>query len=109
MSTSEPTPRHTGGKFRKGVSGNPGGKRKQGAAPAAPSVQPADAKPDNIGRNPDGTFAKGNSANPAGKPKGARHKATLLAEALLDGQAEALMQQAVSMRWAAIRRRCASA
>jgi hypothetical protein len=55
------------------------------------------AQPENIGRNPDGTFAKGNSANPAGKPKGARHKATLLAEALLDGQAEALMQQAVSM------------
>jgi hypothetical protein len=60
-------------------------------------VQPEAAQPENIGRNPDGTFAKGNSANPTGKPKGARHKATLLAEAVLDGQAEALIQQAVSM------------
>jgi hypothetical protein len=94
MNVPEPPPKHARGKFREGVSGNPGGKRKQ---PAAPRVQPEAAQPENIGRNPDGTFAKGNSANPAGKPKGARHKATLLAEALLDGQAEALMQQAVSM------------
>ena len=94
MNAPEPPPKNAGGKFRKGVSGNPGGKRKQ---PAAPLVQPEAAQPENIGRNPDGTFAKGNSANPAGKPKGARHKATLLAEALLDGQAEALMQQAVSL------------
>jgi Family of unknown function (DUF5681) len=65
--------------------------------PAAPPVRPEAARPENAGRNQDGTFAKGYSANPTGKPKGARHKATLLAEALLDGQAEALVQQAVSM------------
>jgi hypothetical protein len=41
--------------------------------------------------------------------KGARHKATLLAEALLDGQARGLMQQAVSMALAATRKHCASA
>ena len=32
-------------------------------------------------------FEKGQSGNPVGKPKGARHKATLAAEALLDGEA----------------------
>jgi hypothetical protein len=69
-----------------GPSPNPGGKRKQ-----------PDLAPENIGRNPDGTFAKGNSANPARKPKGARHRATLIAEALIDGQAEELVQRAVAM------------
>ena len=45
------------------------------------------------GRNSDGTFAAGNP----GKPKGARHKATQAALALLDGEAEALTRQAVNM------------
>ena len=45
------------------------------------------------GRNRDGTFGPGNS----GKPKGARHKATQAALALLDGEAEALTRQAVTM------------
>jgi hypothetical protein len=45
------------------------------------------------GRNTDGTFGPGNS----GKPKGARHKATQAALALLDGEAEALTRQAVTM------------
>lgn len=45
------------------------------------------------GRNTDGTFAAGNP----GKPKGARHKATQAALALLDGDAEALTRQAVNM------------
>lgn len=44
------------------------------------------------GRNADGTFAAGN----AGKPKGARHKATRAALALLEGEAEALTRQAVT-------------
>ena len=47
----------------------------------------------NIGRNTDGTFGPGNP----GKPKGARHKATQAALALLDGEAEALTRQAVTM------------
>jgi Family of unknown function (DUF5681) len=42
-------------------------------------------------------FQKGVSGNPAGKPKGTRNRATLLAEALLDGQAEALAQKAVEI------------
>ncbi len=45
------------------------------------------------GRNTDGTFAPGNP----GKPKGARHKATRAVLALLDGEAEALSRQAVTM------------
>lgn len=40
-----------------------------------------------------GKFAAGNP----GKPKGARHKATQAALALLDGEAEALTRQAVDM------------
>lgn len=43
------------------------------------------------GRNADGTFGPGNR----GKPKGARHRATQAALALLDGEAEALTRRAV--------------
>lgn len=42
-------------------------------------------------------FQPGQSGNPAGKPKGARHKATLLAQALLEGEAEALARKAVDL------------
>ena len=45
------------------------------------------------GRNTDGTFMSGNP----GKPKGARHRATQAALALLDGEAEALTRQAVTL------------
>jgi hypothetical protein len=44
-----------------------------------------------------GRWPKGRSGNPAGKPRGARHKSTLAAEALLDGQAEALSRKAVEL------------
>ena len=47
----------------------------------------------NNGRNSDGTFAKGN----VGKPKGTRHKATMAAMALLDGEAETLSRKAVTL------------
>ena len=53
----------------------------------------ADTMDRNCGRNTDGTFAPGNP----GKPKGARHRATRAAQALLDGEAEALTRQAVAM------------
>jgi hypothetical protein len=99
-------PKHAGGKFRKGVSGNPGGKKRI-AAPQAlqaapqvgsnPQAQPEVEQPSNSGRNSDGTFAKGNNANPAGKPKGTRHAATRLAEALIDGRAKELVDKAVDM------------
>ncbi|WP_431855310.1 DUF5681 domain-containing protein [Azospirillum sp.] len=42
-------------------------------------------------------FQKGQSGNPAGKPKGTRHKATLAAEALLDGEAEMITRKAIDM------------
>lgn len=42
-------------------------------------------------------FRKGDSGNPAGRPLGARHKATVAAETLLDGEAEALTRKAVEM------------
>ena len=44
-----------------------------------------------------GRFQKGQSGNPAGKPKGARHKTTLALQALLDGEAEALIRKAVEL------------
>ena len=44
------------------------------------------------GRNTDGTFGSGNT----GRPKGARNKKTLAVESLLEGQAEALTQTAIS-------------
>jgi hypothetical protein len=40
-------------------------------------------------------FSKGQSGNPGGRPLGARHKATLAAEALLDGEAEGLTRKAI--------------
>jgi hypothetical protein len=40
-------------------------------------------------------FQKGQSGNPAGRPKGARNKATIVAEALLDGDADALTRAAL--------------
>jgi hypothetical protein len=44
-----------------------------------------------------GRWQPGQSGNPAGKPRGARHKATLAAEALLDGEAEALTRRAIEL------------
>jgi len=44
------------------------------------------------GRNTDGTFSSRNT----GRPKGARNKKTLAVESLLEGQAEALTQTAIS-------------
>ncbi|MDO9083868.1 MAG: DUF5681 domain-containing protein, partial [Humidesulfovibrio sp.] len=40
-------------------------------------------------------FPKGKSGNAQGRPRGSRNRATLLAQGLLDGQAEALVQALV--------------
>lgn len=42
-------------------------------------------------------FQKGQSGNPNGRPKGARNRATLAVEALLDGEAEALTRTAIEL------------
>ena len=87
--TPPPSP---GGKFRKGVSGNPGGKKRV-FAPA----QPEAAQPDNAAKRQGGPFVKGQSGNPAGMLKGTRHHATRLVEALIDGRAKELVDKAVDM------------
>jgi hypothetical protein len=42
-----------------------------------------------------GKFKPGKSGNPKGRPVGSKHKATLAAQALLDGEAEALTRKAI--------------
>jgi hypothetical protein len=53
--------------------------------------------PENTGRDQAGRWRKGASGNKAGKPRGTRHKATLAAETLLEGEAEALSRKAVEV------------
>ena len=43
------------------------------------------------------SFVKGQSGNPKGRPKGARNRATVAAELLLDGEAEALTRKAIDL------------
>lgn len=42
-------------------------------------------------------FQPGQSGNPAGKPKGTRHRVTMLAELLLDREAETLLRKAIEL------------
>lgn len=44
-----------------------------------------------------GKFAKGQSGNPKGRPEGARNRATLAAEALLDGDAKAITKKCIDL------------
>jgi hypothetical protein len=41
-------------------------------------------------------FEPGKSGNPQGRPKGARNRSTVLAEALLDGEAEAITRKLIN-------------
>ena len=52
---------------------------------------------DNTGKKPRESrrFSKGASGNPRGRPKGARNRATLAMEVLLDGEAEAITRVAI--------------
>jgi hypothetical protein len=51
--------------------------------------------PDKTAPRQNGRFVKGVSGNPRGCPRGSRHRATLAAEALLEGEAEKLTRKAV--------------
>ncbi len=42
-------------------------------------------------------FQKGQSGNPCGRPKGSRNKTTMIAQALLDGEAEAIVRKVVQL------------
>jgi len=42
-------------------------------------------------------FTKGHSGNPAGRPEGSRNAATEIAQALLDGEADALVRKCVEL------------
>src|SRR5215217_7256638 len=42
-------------------------------------------------------FQKGQSGNPNGKPKGTRHRATMAAETLMEGEAEAITRMAIEL------------
>jgi hypothetical protein len=51
--------------------------------------------PENAGQKQAGRFQKGKSGNPAGKPRGSRNRTTLAMEALLDGEADAIVRKAI--------------
>jgi hypothetical protein len=68
----------------------------QGEQAAKPPLNPD--WPENTGAiQAGGRFKPGQSGNPAGKPKGARNKATLAAQALLEGEAQGIARKAVEM------------
>lgn len=48
-------------------------------------------------RTPKGQFAPGASGNPKGRHEGSRNKVTLAAEALLEGEGEALARKCIEM------------
>ena len=48
-------------------------------------------------RAPGRPFSKGQSGNPAGKRKGTRNRSTMAAEALLEGECEALTRKAIEL------------
>ena len=50
-----------------------------------------------VGKQRGKPFVKGQSGNPNGRPEGNRNKATILAQGLIDGQAEELIQKCVQM------------
>jgi hypothetical protein len=92
---SKKAPRRS--KKTKGATPPRGKGRKPAREPRAVQGTPANAgeKQDDA-RDAAGRFKKGRSGNPAGKPPGTRHRATLLAQALLDGEAEAVTRAVIA-------------
>ncbi len=54
-------------------------------------------EPNKSGRKKDGTFAPGHCANPSGRPPGARGKAALLAEQLIDADCNGIISKMVTL------------
>jgi len=52
-------------------------------------------QPETTGQKQKGRFKPGRSGNPAGRPKGARHKSTMAALSLLEGEAQKLTRKAI--------------
>lgn len=61
------------------------------------SSNPESAGREQVARTKRGTFLPGGSGNPAGRPVGARNRATVAAQALLDGEGERLARTAVDL------------
>ncbi len=57
----------------------------------------SDLGPEERDRAPNGRFDKGTSGNPRGRPAGSRNKATLAAEAMLEGEAEELTRKVLDL------------
>jgi hypothetical protein len=89
MSTPEPSPERTVGRDGKSYPA----RRKQKSDAAPEHATDGSARPVNAGGKRDTRFKAGNP----GKPKGARHRATLIAEALVDGSGELLVKKCVEM------------
>lgn len=51
----------------------------------------------NVGRKQAGRFKPGESGNPKGKAPGTRHKATMLSQALFDGECETLTRKIIEL------------
>jgi len=64
-------------------------------------IMASQSKPENSGeiqgRDQSGRFIKGRSGNVAGKPRGVRDRATVAAETLLAGEAEALTRKIIEL------------
>lgn len=65
---------------------------KEKTSPPEPSRDLAEARAVHKGRK---GFLPGKSGNPKGRPKGARNKATLLAESLLEGEVEGITRKMI--------------
>jgi hypothetical protein len=89
MSTPEPSLQRTVGRDGKSYSA----RRKQKPDAALEHAIDGRAQPVNAVGKRDTRFKAGNP----GKPKGTRHRATLIAEALIDGQAQEIVQKAIAM------------